>query len=215
MPRHVVRQAASPRPRKRRKRPLEWPQLALWTAGESGADLVPTRVLRRDRSCPRILETIRQVRAFFPELDGVQIKVGITRRAAGFASTSAPWIWINPHRLRRHTIAHEIVHLLQARGLVPAGEKAADLFALARHPGLADDLPCYLRIPRSLRAAPAAEQARTAGLLHQIAREALTRRAEGYRTYLRWFEIEVDSRWRERQKAVPVPGAVCVQAELF
>jgi hypothetical protein len=190
--------------------------MALWAPSSLGhPDLVPTRALLANPGCARVLDLVRQVRAFFPELDGFPIRVGLTRRAAGYASLGEdPVIWINPRRLRRHTIAHEFVHLLQARGLVPAGEKSADLFALARHPALADDLPCYLRVPWKLRTAPAAEQARVAGLLYRLAREAASRRDAGQRTYLRWFERAFEAQWKEIRTSPEVP-AEAPQQRLF
>lgn len=140
---------------------------------------------------------IRQVRLFFPELDGTSIKVGLTRSAAGFASRDEPWIWINPYRLTRHTIAHEFVHMLQWRGHAPTGEKSADLFALARHPMLADDAPWYLKTPASIHRAPASWKPGISALLHELAAEALRRREDGLRTYLHWFETELSRRWKQ------------------
>lgn len=150
---------------------------------------------------------MRQVRAFFPELDGVGVKVGLTRRAAGFAAKEEPYIWVNPRRLTRHTIAHEFVHLLQFRGLIPTGERSADLHALARHPVLADDAPAYLRIPRSLLMADADARAKIPWLLFTVAAEALERRGEGRRTYLLWFEEEIARRWDALRRELPVREA--------
>ena len=200
---------------KRRRRP-RFSQLPLWSPSslEPGADLLPTSALLRHPSCARVLAQVRQVRSFFPELDGTGIKVGLTRRAAGFAAKEEPHIWINPRRLTRHTIAHEFVHLLQFRGLIPTGERSADLYALARHPVLADDLPCYLRIPRSLATADAASRAVAPGLLYSVAVEALERRGEGLRTYLLWFEEEISRRWDARQRQAPV-GEAPRQVVLF
>lgn len=161
-----------------------------------------------------MLTQVRQVRTFFPELDGTGVKVGLTRRAAGFAAKEEPYIWINPRRLTRHTIAHELVHLLQFRGLIPTGERSADLYALARHPVLVDDLPCYLRTPRSLATADATLRAKVPGLLFAVAAEALERRGEGHRTYLLWFEEEVARRWGELRREAPVAAAPR-QAALF
>ena len=158
--------------------------------------LVPTSALLRNPACPRVLQTVRHVRAFFPELDGIGIKVGLTRRAAGLAAREEPAIWINPYRLTRHTIAHELVHLLQFRKLLPLGERSADLYALARHWVLVDDSPWYLKVPRSMTTATGPLSAEVCGLLHGLACEALRRREAGLRTYLRWFETELDRRWR-------------------
>lgn len=186
---------------RRSARVLGGTQLDLWKdpGGEirGRPDLAPTRVLLRHPSCTRVLESIRQVRLFFPELDGLCIRVGLTQSAAGFASREEPCIWINPRRLVRHTIAHELVHLLQNRGLVPGGEKAADLFALARHPVLVDDLPCYLSVPRSLAERWSERGVEISSLLHRTAREAVSRRTEGERRYLAWFEQQLRERWLE------------------
>ena len=181
-------------------------QLALWGgAGGGRSDLLATSVLLRHKSCPRVLEMIRQVRLFFPELDGVTIRVGLTRTAAGLASREQPWIWVNPRKLTRHTIAHEFVHLLQNRGEVPGGEKSADLHALARHPFLVDDLPYYLKLPRSLRLAQAGARDAVFTLLSEVSREALRQKEGGLRNYLRWFENELERRWSERGRVSALP----------
>jgi hypothetical protein len=204
-------------PSARSKRPTV--QLPLWSDASPSAagrsDLSPTSVLLRQSSCRRVLDLIRQVRAFFPELDGTTIKVGFTRSAAGLASPDEPWIWLNPRRLTRHTIAHEFVHLLQARGLVPNGEKSADLHALARDLFLVDDLPYYLTLPRSLKSSGAARPVEIRRLLHQVARDSLAQRQAGHRTYLRWFESEIEMRWKSRSAAEPPEAAAPVQACLF
>jgi hypothetical protein len=195
------------------------PQLPLWTqedpAQRGRPDLLPTSVLLRHRSCPRVLDLIRQVRFFFPELDGLSIRVGLTRSAAGLASRDEPWIWINPRKLTRHTIAHELTHLLQNQGFLPGGEKSADLHALARHSFLVDDLPYYLKSPRSLRLAYGSLGGPIHGLLHQIARESLLRREEGARYYLRWFEDQLEERWPTLAASAGTATAVPLQAGLF
>lgn len=181
----------------RRKKPARFDQLSFWTPGSllPGADLVPTSALLRHVSCPRVLTLVRQVRGFFPELDGIGIRVGLTRSAAGFAAKEEPVIWVNPHRLTRHTIAHELTHLLQFRGFLPLGERSADLHSLARHPVLVDDLPCYLKLPRTMRSADPVRRQKALGLIAAVAAEAAARRAEGHRTYLVWFEEEIARRW--------------------
>jgi hypothetical protein len=127
--------------------------------------------------------------------------VGLTRAAAGFASREDMWIWFNPHRLSLHTIAHELVHLLQNLDHVPRGEKSADLFALARHRTLVDDLPCYLQTPRSLRQQWTVQRPQIESLLHRTARDAAAKRSEGHRNYLRWFEGELATRWEDHEAA--------------
>jgi len=209
-------------PRRRTRRP-KLTQLDLWQVGgpDSGQpDMIPTSALLRHRSCARVLDLIRQVRIFFPELDGITLKIGLTRRAAGLAAHDQPWIWVNPRKLTRHTIAHEMVHLLQFRGHAPQGEKSADLYALARHVCLADDLPYYLKTPRTLRAAALLDAPSVHLLLHRVARESLVRRDQGERNYLRWFEQELDRLWsaelaRLAQRALNGAPALPAQTSLF
>jgi hypothetical protein len=209
-----------PMPRRVRRRRIS-EQLSLWNRPEDEArgrpDLIPTSVLRRHRSCARVLELIRQVRLFFPELDGLTLKVGLTRTAAGLAAREEPWIWVNPRKLSRHTIAHELVHLLQARDFVPSGEKSADLFALARHPHLVDDLPYYLRLPRSFRMAVAGQPESAATMLYRLACDSLVQREAGHRHYLRWFERTLEDRWSACRQAeeASIPMAEPCQMSFF
>jgi hypothetical protein len=134
------------------------------------------------------------VRRFYPELEGITIHVGraMRRDVLGWGSLDPerPGIWIRPRRLAYFTIAHEMMHLLQARTLVPTGERACDLWALARSPLVIDSLPGYLRLPRGLRARRELEPS-LASLLHRLAREAIARRAAGDRRYLAGFEREL------------------------
>jgi hypothetical protein len=133
---------------------------------------------------------VRYVRRFFPELDGRPLKVGLTRSAAGFADLEGDTLWLNPNRLALHTVAHELVHLLQGRGLVPRGERSCDLFALARDPSLVDALPYYLELPASLAGPDGWLRPGVARPLHALACAAVARRAAGLRRYIAWFEVE-------------------------
>jgi hypothetical protein len=105
-----------------------------------------------------------------------------------------PGIWVRPRRLAYFTIAHELTHLLQARGLVPEGERACDLWALARSPLVVDAVPGYLRVPRGLRHRAAVE-APLASLLHRLAADAIARREAGDRRYLQGFERALAHAW--------------------
>jgi hypothetical protein len=144
----------------------------------------------------RIRERLDYVRAFFPELEGITVRVGLVRKAGvlgwGSLHPDHPGIWVRPRRLDLFTIAHEFTHLLQARGLVPRGERACDLWALARSPLVIDTPPGYLRVPDALRRRRALT-VRDAALLHRAALRALEARANGERTYLLRFERELAS----------------------
>jgi len=154
----------------------------------------------------RIQERLEFVRGFFPELDGITVRVGLVRKPGvlgwGSMDPDQPGIWVRPRRLEAFTIAHEMTHLLQARELVPRGERACDLWALARSPLLVDAPPGYLRVPESLRRQRSLDAAEAA-LLHRAARNALEARGAGERTYLRRFELEVAAAVRERQALRP------------
>jgi hypothetical protein len=137
---------------RRRSRPLE--QLAL-SLDSAPSRWTFSRLVLRSPNRDRIRDRIEFVRAFFPELDGVTIRVGLAQKRGvlgwGSLDPERPGIWVRPRRLDHFTIAHELTHLLQARGLVPRGERACDLWALARSPLLVDAPPGYLRLPVELR----------------------------------------------------------------
>jgi len=174
--------------RRRRARPLE--QLAF--------ELGPARPLwsfsRRVLASPhraRICERLEFVRRFYPELDGITVRVGMAlkRGVLGWGSLDPerPGVWVRPRRLEYFTIAHEFTHLLQARGLVPHGERACDLWALARSPLLVDSPPGYLKLPRALARGRSVDPG-DAAILTRRAREAIAGRAAGDRRYLAHFE---------------------------
>lgn len=147
-----------------------------------------TRALREHPSRSRILRMVRIALSYFPELEGTRIRIGIARGAQGYASLDEPAIWLNPRGLCYQTIAHELVHLLQARRLVPGGERSCDLYSLARDRFLVDAAPVYLSIPGVLTTPGGGLRAGASRLLHVTALEAVHRREAGERRYIRWFE---------------------------
>ncbi len=183
--------ALRPRRARRRIAPLE--QLVL--------DIGPPRprwdLSRLVTSSPhrtRIVERLEFVRRFFPELAERAVRVGLARKPGvlgwGSLDPARPGVWVRPRRLSYFTIAHEFTHLLQARGLVPGGERACDLWALARSPLLNDTPPCYLRLPESLKRRRRLGT-RQAAVLCQAARRAIAARQQGERRYLVRFERDV------------------------
>jgi len=157
--------------------------------------VVATAVLRRHRMCNDVLRRVAYVRRYFPELDGQTVTVGLTRAASGMAVPGGTRIWLNPSRLSYHTIAHELVHLLQRRELaIPSGEKACDVYSLARHWTLNDDRPSYIRIPIDLLDERGLLPDRAARLVFEVAHEAVVQRMHGMRTYLSFFEHELKRR---------------------
>ena len=176
--------------RRRRARPLE--QLALELGPARPRWSFSRRVLVSPHRA-RICERLEFVRRFYPELEGITVRVGMAlkRGVLGWGSLDPerPGVWVRPRRLEYFTIAHEFTHLLQARGLVPHGERACDLWALARSPLLIDSAPNYLRMPRALRRGrPTNDQAHT---LCAAARLAIAAREAGDRRYLAGFEASL------------------------
>lgn len=93
-------------------------------------------------------EKILRVYSLFPELRDYEIACGFIRKGSRLLGTARGWarprqIALQPN-VGRMTIAHELTHLLQGNG-VPHGEKACDIWALARLPkDMLDERPHYL-----------------------------------------------------------------------
>jgi len=153
-----------------------------------------SRLAQRSRHLARIRERLEFVRRFYPELDGITIHVGLAQKRGvlgwGSLDPERPGIWVRPRRLDYFTVAHELTHLLQARELVPQGERPCDLWAMARSPLLIDCIPGYLRTPRGLRRRRRPDAADSARL-HQAACDAIAARERGDRRYLMRFEREL------------------------
>lgn len=119
----------------------------------------------------------------FQSDDGhVQLMLGVKRQRDG------GW------RLPTHyTVAHELMHLVQFKSKdIPSGERACDVYALARiPPELIDESPTYLVVPRGRRGRWTATDAEMA---HDLAVEALQKRAQGLRRYASWWEQEFERR---------------------
>jgi hypothetical protein len=189
------RRASAPARRKRPAKPKLLEQLTM-DLGPERPRWTFSRLAARSAHHARIVEHLEFTRRFFPELDGLTIHVGLAlkRGVLGWGSMDPerPGVWVRPRQLYLFTIAHEFTHLLQARNLVPRGERACDLHALARTPLLVDHAPGYLRLPRSFRRGkPTPAQAQA---LCDAARRALAAREAGDRRYLLRFEREIAER---------------------
>jgi len=153
-----------------------------------------SRLVVRSPHQRRIVERLEFVRRFFPELEAATVHVGLAQKRGvlgwGSMDPERPGIWVRPRRLAYFTIAHEMTHLLQARGLVPQGERSCDLWALARSPLVIDGWPGYLEMPRALRARREVDFD-AATFLHRAAIAAIAGRASGRRRYLTDFERAV------------------------
>jgi hypothetical protein len=179
-------------------RPLEQLHLEL---GPERPRWTFSRLVVRSPHRRRITERLEFVRRFFPELEAITVHVGLAQKRGvlgwGSMDPERPGVWVRPRRLAYFTIAHEFVHLLQARGLVPQGERSCDLWALARSPLVTDCAPTYLAVPRALRSRRGVELD-DATLLHRAATAAIARRADGRRRYLSEFERELADAYASR-----------------
>ena len=146
---------------------------------------------------------------FFPEMKS-RMKIGITRSYDGLAFQSDSGyvkLMLEVRRTRKRTwkyptywtLAHEFMHLAQFNSSgIPAGERACDIFALARlPPEFIDDSPSYLVVPRGLRTKWLPKDARMA---HDLAVEALEMRRKGLRRYASWWEAEFERRMSGRSR---------------
>ncbi len=146
------------------------------------------------------LETLHQ---FFREIRPA-MGIGISRSYDGLVFQSYDGqvkLMLGVRRTRKggwkmptyYTIAHELMHLVQFnRDDIPGGERACDIYAMARlPPRFIDESPTYLVVPRGRRVRWTEEDARMA---HNLASEALRRRADGLRRYAAWWESEFERR---------------------
>jgi len=182
-----------------------------------------TRPLQRHRRHKTVLEKLIYVRRFFPELGQQCIRVGLTRAASGMAVPGGYEIWINPNHVSYHAIAHELVHLLQGRHGIPTGERACDLYSLARHWTLNDTAPYYVRVPQRLVDDQGYIRPPNDRLIHAAAQRALQWKRSGVRNYIAYFEnaLKSDDAWawlqrnplRDGGKTDQARGGECV-AEL-
>ena len=154
----------------------------------------------KDKITPEIDARIREVFEHFPEFGDTTISIGtITTRKFGTAEVGGNKINLKVGRKHplKHTIAHELMHLLQGRDgyNVPQGERSCDLWVCARSPELLDDLPQYIKLPLT-KEDMECEFTRT--LVTQLARKAISERNSGNRRYIKWFEREAEALFAEK-----------------
>ena len=141
--------------------------------------------------------------AYFQEIKP-SMKIGISRSYDGLVFQSYDGhvkLMLGVRRTRKgtwrmptyYTIAHELMHLAQFNNTsIPAGERACDVYALARlPPRYIDESPTYLVVPRGRRGRWTLEDAKMA---HDLAIEAIRRRDAGLRRYAAWWESEFERR---------------------
>ena len=133
----------------------------------------------------------------FPELDGLDFDLDLLPPSSWYLGVAEqdrdpPRIRLRPARPSNpsltYTIPHELTHLLQLPlGRVPNGERACDLYAMARAGDRFLVPPGYVRVPGPARG----EWDRWAFPAALLAREAVNRRSEGTRRYIVWWEMSL------------------------
>lgn len=139
-----------------------------------------------------VSERVIKVLNEFPEYSQRKIKIGFIGsilRAGHFNGISEEWVDISLERNPKlYTIAHEFTHGIQRiNDNVPSGEKSCDIFTLARSCSYLDKPPCYLNIPKEVRENWEVWKE----VLHFLAKEAIEKRNNGTRCYIKWFETEI------------------------
>lgn len=162
------------------------------------------RALKLDPEAREHLEAmLRRLHVYFPEIK-TDMRIGITRAYDGLAFQSDSGyvkIMLEVRRTRKGpykyptywTIGHELMHLAQFNSEgIPSGERACDTYALSRlPPRFIDEAPSYLVISKIIRKNWSLWHARIA---HELAKAALEKRADGYRTYASWWEDEFEAK---------------------
>jgi len=152
-----------------------------------------------------ISRRLSMVHPFFPEVEP-HVKIGLTRFFEGlvFQSNSGSVKLSLEVRKQKDgtwrvptywTIAHELMHLAQFNSNdIPGGERACDIFALARiPPRFVDESPTYLFVPPEARTAWREEDAK---LAHDLAKEAVERLRDGDASYSSFWEDEFERRYK-------------------
>ncbi len=141
---------------------------------------------------PKSHGTIFWVRSFFPELEDLTITFKLMRSNSflGLCEWDKKIIRLTRKGCaKKEVIAHELTHMAShhCQG-IPKGEKACEIWTLARSPILNDAPPSYLDIPKAVKSRWSRNDAR---VLSDLAREAIRLREEGKRHYIKWFEETV------------------------
>ena len=133
----------------------------------------------------------------FPELLNRRITIGLTRAYEGSAELGSSVIRLNPKNLSFFTVGHELTHLLQGDG-IPFGEKACDIYTIARSSLFLDTPPGYLRIGRNTERS----WKDYSNSVQELCRRAIEYR-QSHRRYIMWLEANLVSLGKHRASKLP------------
>jgi len=150
-----------------------------------------------------LLKRIETLRPYFPEMKP-KMKIGITRMFDGLVFQSNEGfvkLMLDVHKTRKlgwkfptyWTLAHELMHLAQFNSHgIPGGERACDIFGLARvPPEFIDESPTFLAVPDCVRDDWTIQEGK---LANELARQAIELRKSGLKNYAVWWEDEFERR---------------------
>lgn len=146
-----------------------------------------------------IKDKIKQVCYYLPELSDTTVKVGhTTRRGAHYCARECRGEDFEYFRIGKrappYTIAHELMHGIQRMvDDIPTGERACDIWTLARVGKHFYRTGRYVDIPSEMDNAPEIY----GEVMQKKAREAIEKRDEGVRQYIVWFEEQLEEYLKE------------------
>ena len=168
-----------------------------------------TRRFRDYRHGETLAGIARSYLPAFPELEEIDFELDLLPSSSWHLGVTEqfrdpPRVRLRPARPTNpsltYVIPHEFTHLLQRPlRLVPQGERACDLYAMARAGKTFLVAPSYLRVPREARR----EWRRWAVPAAHLAHEALAARAAGSRTYLVRWERALQGCFGVARSAIP------------
>ncbi len=152
--------------------------------------VIPTEPMSKHENTPQIISDVKRVAKYFPELKGKTLILGYVSNGEGRAIKRLMKIGLDPKTkiYSNNLIGHELTHLIQGNNGIPNGEKACDLWTMARHPCLNDKPPHYLFLGWTIRD----NWEKYKDLVRQKAIESIERRKTGQRHYIKWFEKEME-----------------------
>ncbi len=145
----------------------------------------------------KILDLTPTMAKIFPELKGVTLKIANSRSSwhvasyewrSGRIEMQFRYFEKDQSNTLPFVLAHETMHAVQwMRRSVPHGERSCDVFTLARLPIelFPKKKAFYVKIPQRLLSDPS--------MIRDLANQAISRRRNGLRRYITWFENELNS----------------------
>jgi hypothetical protein len=147
-----------------------------------------TRNFLKKKGQSRFLERLDEARIYFPELDDICVKVGITINADGKADMQGKGVFFRSRNVSFYVMGHELMHLLQEIQGLPKSERSCDIFTMARTVLFCDESPNYVNVPKEMIDDNGYILGQYKEFVHKTAKSASALRKAGKRFYISWFE---------------------------